>query len=120
MRCRIVLLILAASVFLASTSNEANAQATYSLKSTPKTVAWAITTRRLCRCFARAVGNPLLQRILPAQTGETSEVPVGGVKNAAVLDSQCGKVRVTDQGTPSLAIHQHLAKDDPVLVAGRQ
>ena len=99
---------------------QASAQATYTLKPTPKTVAWGYYDAKSGRRFARAAGNALLQRVLPAQTGETSEVPVGGLKNAAVLDGQGGKVRVTDQGTPSLAIHQHLSKDDPVLLAGRQ
>lgn len=64
--------------------------------------------------------NQLLERIGPAQAGETSEVPVGGVEDAAVLDGQRGQVGVTDQRPASLALQQHLPEQTPMLISGCQ
>jgi hypothetical protein len=64
--------------------------------------------------------NQLCERVGPAQPGETSEVAVGGVEDAAVLDGQRRQVCVTDQRTASLAIQQHLPEQAPVLISGCQ
>ena len=64
--------------------------------------------------------NQLLEWVSPAQAGEPSEVPVGGVEDSAILDGQRRQVGVTDQRTASLAIQQHFPEQAPVLVAGGQ
>ena len=64
--------------------------------------------------------NQLFERVGPAQSWETEDVPVGGVKDAAVLDGQRRQVGVADQRTACLAIQQHLPEQAPVLVSGWQ
>ena len=62
----------------------------------------------------------LRQRVGPAQGGESGEVPVGGVQDAAVLDRQRRQIGVTNQRTSRLAILHHLPQQAPVLISGKQ
>lgn len=70
--------------------------------------------------FPEMLRNQLFEWVSPAQAGEPSEVPVGGVEDAAVLDGQRRQVGVADQRTASLAIQQHFPEQAPVLVSGWQ
>lgn len=97
-----------------------NAQATYTLKPTPKTVMGSQCDTEFCAEFPGMPRNQLFERVAPAQPGETSEVPVGGVEGAPVLDGQRRQVGITDQRTASLAFQQHLPEQAPVLLSGWQ
>jgi hypothetical protein len=99
---------------------QAGAQATYTLKPTPKTVAWSQCDAEFWTEFPGRPRNQLCERVGPAQPGETSEVPIGGVEGAPILDGQRRQVGVTDQRTASLAIQQHLPEQAPVLISGWQ
>ena len=90
------------------------------MKPTPKTVMWSQCNAEYSAEFPGMPRNPLFERVGPAQPGETSEVPVGGVEGAAILDGQRRQVGVTDQRTASLAVQQHSPEQAPVLISGWQ
>jgi hypothetical protein len=113
---RTILLTAGVLAFSATVS----AQATYVLKPTPKTVSWYQCDAEFWAKFPGMPRNQLRERVGPAQAGETSEISVGGVEDAAVLDGECGQVGVTDQRAASLAIQQHLPEQAPVLISGWQ
>lgn len=98
----------------------ATAQEKLTLRATPKTVMGSQCDAEFCAEFPGMPRNQLFERVAPAQPGETSEVPVGGVEGAPVLDGQRRQVGITDQRTASLAFQQHLPEQAPVLISGWQ
>lgn len=96
------------------------AQATYALKTTPKTVTCSQRDAEFWAEFPGMPRNQLFERVGPTQPGETSEVPVGGVQDAAVLHRERRQIGVTDERAARLPLLYHLPQQAPVLLSGRQ
>jgi hypothetical protein len=71
-------------------------------------------------CDSWGGGSALCRRVCIAQSGETSEVPVGGVEDAPVLDGRCRELSVGDEQPTGLALDGHPAEEMPVTIARRQ
>lgn len=96
------------------------AQATCTPTATARTVVEGKYGAEFCGSVPGHAAHLLRQRVGPAQCGESGEVPVGGVQDAAVLDRQRRQIGITDQRTSRLAILHHLPQEAPVLISDRQ
>lgn len=57
------------------------------------------------------------QRVVPSESGKAREVPVGRTEQEAVLNGECGEVRVLDQIPPYRAVGQQARKDLDMPIA---
>jgi hypothetical protein len=122
----LVVLLLASS----ASAQQAGAPATYTLKAAPvlriesgdMVQIDTLITNNLERLEDAGMpeNTELRERVGPAQGGESSEIAVGRVQDAAVFDRQRRQVGVTDQRTACLAILHHLPEQAPVLLSSWQ
>ena len=73
-----------------------------------------------CRAQQPAgLGSAGRQRMAPAQPGKSTEVAIGGDELGAVLDGQCGDVRVGHQVSARRGCPAQIREDRPVPITGR-